>query len=208
MAEYVQVHPKNPEVRLIRSAAGVLADGGLIAYPTDSGYALGCTLDSKEGLDRIRLLRRADRNHHYTLVCADLSQIGIYAIIDTPGYRMMRNHTPGPYTFIVKASGQVPRRARHQKRRTVGVRVPDHPVPHALLAELGAPIMSSSLILPGESAAMTDGWMIRERLATQLDLILDSGPCGSEPTTIVDLTVVPPQVLRRGSGDPAELGLE
>jgi tRNA threonylcarbamoyl adenosine modification protein (Sua5/YciO/YrdC/YwlC family) len=208
MAEYVRVHPVNPEPRLIKAAAAVLADGGLIAYPTDSCYALGCALDSKAALDRIARIRQADRNHHYTLVCADLAQIGSYGIVDTPAYRMMRNHTPGPYTFIVRASGEVPRRARHQRRRTIGVRLPDHPVPHALMAELGAPIMSSSLLLPGDDEALTEGWEIQERLNSELDLILDGERCGSQPTTVVDLTEDPPRVLRLGLGDPVALGLD
>jgi tRNA threonylcarbamoyl adenosine modification protein (Sua5/YciO/YrdC/YwlC family) len=208
MAEYIQVHPVNPEPRLIKAAAEVLADGGLIAYPTDSCYALGCALDAKAALERIGRIRQADRNHHYTLVCADLAQIGVYGIVDTPAYRMMRNHTPGPYTFIVKASGQVPRRARHQKRRTIGVRVPGHPVPHALLDALGAPIMSSSLLLPGDEEALTEGWEIRERLDKLLDLILDGDRCGSQPTSVVDLSEDPPRVVRRGLGDIAVLGLD
>jgi tRNA threonylcarbamoyl adenosine modification protein (Sua5/YciO/YrdC/YwlC family) len=207
MAAYIQVHPENPEPRLIQAAVTVLQGGGLIAYPTDSCYALGCAIDAKAALERIGRIRQADRNHHYTLVCSDLSQIGHYGILGTPMYRLMRNHTPGPYTFVVKASGEVPRRARHQRRRTVGVRVPGHPVPYALLEALGAPIMSSSLLLPGDEEALTEGWEIRERLVGQLDLILDGGRCGSQPTTVVDLTQDPPEVLRRGLGDPAALGL-
>lgn len=208
MATYLQLERDRPDPRAIRQAVAVLRAGGLIAYPTDSCYALGCALDAGPALDRIRRIRQADRNHDYTLVCADLSQIGTYAVMDTPAYRMMRNHTPGPYTFILRASSELPRRARHRKRRTVGVRVPDHAVPQAMLAELGAPIMSSTLLLPQEDEPLTEGWQIQERLDHALDLILDGGHCGSEPTSVIELTAPRPEVRRRGRGDLAALGLE
>ena len=200
MSQYFELHPHNPQARLIRQAAQILRDGGLIAYPTDSCYALGCHIGDAAALERIRRLRAADRHHHYTLVCADLAEIGRYARVETWQFRLLKAATPGPFTFLLPATRETPRRLQHAQRRTIGIRIPDHPVPRLLLAELGEPIMSSTLLLPGEAVPLTDGREIRARLEHQLDAVLDSGNCGLEPTTVVDLAVSPPQILRQGRG--------
>ena len=200
MSQYFELHPHNPQPRLIRHAAQILRDGGLIAYPTDSCYALGCHIGDAAALERIRRLRAADRHHHYTLVCADLAEIGRYARVETWQFRLLKAATPGPFTFLLPATRETPRRLQHAQRRTIGIRIPDHPVPRLLLAELGEPIMSSTLLLPGEAVPLTDGREIRARLEHQLDAVLDSGNCGLEPTTVVDLAVSPPQILRQGRG--------
>ncbi len=200
MAEYLEIHPKNPQLRLIRQAVGIVRDGGVIAYPTDSCYALGCHVGDAEALERIRRIRQADKNHHFTLVCRDLSEIARYARVDTPVFRLLKAHTPGPFTFLLPATRETPKRLQHPKRRTIGIRVPEHPVPHLLLAELGEPLMSSTLLLPGDDTPLTDGDQIRERLDGALDAILDGGHCGIEPTTVVDLAVTPPVILRQGKG--------
>src|SRR5277367_3912085 len=200
MSQYFELHPQNPQLRLIRRAADIVRAGGLIAYPTDSCYALGCHLGDPAALERLRRIRGADRNHHFTLVCRDLREIGHYARIDTWQFRLLKSATPGPFTFLLPATRETPRRLQHHKRRTIGIRVPDHPVPQLLLAELGEPLMSSTLLLPGESLPLTDGATIRERLERELDLILDGGHCGIEPTTVVDLAVSPPVVVRAGRG--------
>ena len=200
MSQYFELHPHNPQPRLIRQAAQILRDGGLIAYPTDSCYALGCHIGDAAALERIRRLRAADRHHHYTLVCADLAEIGRYARVETWQFRLLKAATPGPFTFLLPATRETPRRLQHAQRRTIGIRIPDHPVPRLLLAELGEPIMSSTLLLPGEAVPLTDGREIRARLEHQLDAVLDSGNCGLEPTTVVDLAVSPPQILRQGRG--------
>jgi len=200
LSQYFELHPQNPQPRLIRQAAQILRDGGLIAYPTDSCYALGCHIGDTAALERIRQLRDADRHHHFTLVCADLAEIGRYARVDTWQFRLLKAATPGPFTFLLPATRQTPRRLQHSRRRTIGIRIPDHPVPHLLLAELGEPIMSSTLLLPGEAAPLTDGREIRRRLEHQIDAVLDAGNCGLEPTTVVDLAVSPPVILRQGRG--------
>ncbi|HEX9140246.1 MAG TPA: L-threonylcarbamoyladenylate synthase [Steroidobacteraceae bacterium] len=200
MSQYFQLHPHNPQLRLIRQAVQILRDGGLIAYPTDSCYAFGCHIGDKDALERLRRLRGADRHHHFTLVCRDLSEIGRYARIDTWQFRLLKSATPGPFTFLLPATRETPRRLQHPRRRTIGIRVPDHPVPQLLLAELGEPLMSSTLLLPGEALPLTDGATIRERLEHQLDAVLDGGHCGIEPTTVIDLAVSPPQLLRQGRG--------
>lgn len=200
MSQYFELHPQNPQPRLIRQAAQILRDGGLIAYPTDSCYALGCHIGDAAALERIRRLRAADRHHHYTLVCADLAEIGRYARVETWQFRLLKAATPGPFTFLLPATRETPRRLQHAQRRTIGIRIPDHPVPHLLLAELGEPIMSSTLLLPGESEPLTSGREIRARLEHQIDAVLDSGNCGLEPTTVVDLAVSPPVILRQGRG--------
>jgi tRNA threonylcarbamoyl adenosine modification protein (Sua5/YciO/YrdC/YwlC family) len=200
LSQYFELHPQNPQPRLIRQAAQILRDGGVIAYPTDSCYALGCHIGDAAALERIRRLRDADRHHHYTLVCADLAEIGRYARVETWQFRLLKAATPGPFTFLLPATRQTPRRLQHAQRRTIGIRIPDHPVPHLLLAELGEPIMSSTLLLPGESVPLTNGREIRTRLEHQIDAVLDSGNCGLEPTTIVDLAVSPPVILRQGRG--------
>jgi tRNA threonylcarbamoyl adenosine modification protein (Sua5/YciO/YrdC/YwlC family) len=200
VSQYFQLHPHNPQLRLIRQAVQILRDGGLIAYPTDSCYALGCHIGDKDALERLRRVRGADRHHHFTLVCRDLSEIGRYAKIDTWQFRLLKSATPGPFTFLLPATRETPRRLQHPQRRTIGIRVPDHPVPQLLLAELGEPLMSSTLLLPGEPLPLTDGATIRERLEHQLDAVLDGGHCGIEPTTVIDLAVSPPQLLRQGRG--------
>jgi tRNA threonylcarbamoyl adenosine modification protein (Sua5/YciO/YrdC/YwlC family) len=205
LSQYFEVHPVNPQVRLIRRAADIVRAGGVIAYPTDSCYALGCHIGDKEALERLRRIRQADRHHHFTLVCRDLRDIGRYAKVDTWQFRLLKVCTPGPYTFLLPATRETPRRLQHERRRTIGIRVPDHPVPLALLEELGEPLMSSTLMLPGDPEPLTDGAEIRARLEHQIDAVLDGGNCGIEPTTVVDLAVAPPTIVRQGKGDMARI---
>ncbi|HEX4023588.1 MAG TPA: L-threonylcarbamoyladenylate synthase [Steroidobacteraceae bacterium] len=200
MSQYFELHRQNPQQRLIRRAAEIVRAGGLIAYPTDSCYALGCHIGDAAALERLRRIRGADRHHHFTLVCRDLSEIGRYARIDTWQFRLLKSATPGPFTFLLPATRETPRRLQHPKRRTIGIRIPDHPVPQMLLAELDEPLMSSTLLLPGDELPLTDGAQIRARLEHQLDAILDGGHCGVVPTTVVDLAATPPQVVRSGRG--------
>jgi tRNA threonylcarbamoyl adenosine modification protein (Sua5/YciO/YrdC/YwlC family) len=200
VSQYFELHPDNPQLRLIRQAADILRRGGLIAYPTDSCYAFGCHIGDADALERLRRLRGADRNHHFTLVCRDLAEISRYAMVETWQFRLLKAATPGPFTFLLKATRETPRRLQHEKRRTIGIRIPDHVVPRMLIAELGEPIMSSTLLLPGDELPMTEGGEIRARLEHQLDAVLDGGHCGIEPTTVVDLAVTPPVVLRQGRG--------
>ena len=200
MSQYFVLHRENPQLRLIRRAAEIVRAGGLIAYPTDSCYALGCHIGDADALERLRRVRGADRNHHFTLVCRDLREIGRYARIDTWQFRLLKAATPGPFTFLLPATRETPRRLQHPKRRTIGIRVPNHVVPRMLLTELGEPLMSSTLLLPGDELPLTDGEQIRARLEHQLDAILDGGHCGIEPTTVVDLAVSPPVVVREGKG--------
>ncbi|MCC7485481.1 MAG: threonylcarbamoyl-AMP synthase [Burkholderiales bacterium] len=207
MAQYFTVHPDNPQPRLIRRAAGILKDGGVIAYPTDSCYAVGCRVGEKAAMERIRAIRRVDERHHLTLVCRDLAQVGLYARVDNAQFRLLKAATPGSYTFILKATREVPRRLQHPRRRSIGLRVPDHAVTRALLAELAEPVLSSTLILPGDEFPLNDAQEIRARLEHALDVIVDSGSCGLTPTTVVDLTGARPLIVRRGRGDPAALGL-
>ena len=203
----LELHPLNPQLRLIRQAVELLRTGGVIAYPTDSCYALGCHIGDKEALERIRRIREADRHHHFTLVCRDLTEIARYAKVDTRQFRLLKACTPGPYTFIMEATRETPRRLQHEKRRTIGIRVPDHEVPRLMLAELGEPIMSSTLMLPGDDQPLNDGTEIEARLANRVDALLDGGSCGLEPTTVVDLATWPPVVLRQGRGSLAPFGL-
>ncbi|MBK6601085.1 MAG: threonylcarbamoyl-AMP synthase [Betaproteobacteria bacterium] len=207
MAQFFQVHPVNPQPRLIRQAATILREGGVIAYPTDSGYALGCRLDDAIAARRIRDIRKLGDQHHLTLVLNDLSAIGHFARLDNWQFRIVRQGTPGCFTFLLPATREVPRRLQHPKRSTVGVRVPDHPVVRALLADLGEPILSSTLILPGATEALADAEAIRDALERQLDLVIDAGACPAAPTTVIDLAVQPPAVVRLGAGEPARLGL-
>ena len=200
VAEYLELHPKDPQARLIKKAAEIVRAGGVIAYPTDSCYALGCHIGDKDALERIRRIRAADKHHHFTLVCRDLAEIGRYARVDTPQFRLLKSATPGPFTFLLPATRETPKRLQHPKRRTIGIRVPEHRVPHLLMAELGEPLLSSTLLLPGDAEPLTDGEQIRERLEHQIDAVLDGGHCGIEPTTVVDLTVTPPTILRQGKG--------
>jgi tRNA threonylcarbamoyl adenosine modification protein (Sua5/YciO/YrdC/YwlC family) len=201
MAQFFQIHPDNPQPRLIKQAVEILRQGGLIIYPTDSSYALGCQIGDKGAMERIRRIRRLDDKHDFTLVCRDLTEISHYAKIDNRDYRLLKNLTPGPYTFIHKATKQVPRRLQHAKRKTIGIRVPDNAIVSALLAELGEPIMSSTLILPGDDLPHTDPYEMRQILDHEVDLIIDGGYCGFEPTTVVVMTEDVPEVVRVGKGD-------
>lgn len=203
MSQFFQIHPENPQARLIKQAVQVIRDGGVIAYPTDCGYSLGCQLGNKAAVDRIRAIRRLDDKHNFTLVCSDLSEISTYARFDNHLYRLLKNNTPGPYTFIFNATSEVPRRLLHPKRKTIGIRVPNSAIVSALLAELGEPIMSVSLILPGESEPLTDPYDIRDTLEHALDLVIDGGFCGLQPTTVVMMDSDKVSVVRVGAGDPS-----
>jgi tRNA threonylcarbamoyl adenosine modification protein (Sua5/YciO/YrdC/YwlC family) len=205
MTELLQVHPVDPQTRLLEMAVEAIRAGAVIAYPTDSSYALGCHLGDKAALDRIRRIRRIERDHDFTLVCSDLSEIATYARVDNWAYRLLRSKTPGPYTFILKATHGVPKRLQDPKRKSIGIRVPDHVIVRRLLSLLGEPIMSSTLLLPGDDFPLADPDEIQDRLGTQLDLIIDGGTCGVEPTTVVDLTSGNPQVIRKGKGDVSGL---
>ncbi|OGT21431.1 MAG: threonylcarbamoyl-AMP synthase [Gammaproteobacteria bacterium RBG_16_57_12] len=200
MSQFFVIHPENPQLRLVRHAVEILNAGGVIAYPTDSGYALGCHIGDKTAMERIRSIRRVDATHNFTLVCRDLSEISLYASVDNSNFRLIKALTPGPYTFILEASREVPRRLQNPKRKTIGLRIPANAIAQALLAELQGPLMSSTLILPGETLPMTDPYEIREVLEHQLDLVIDGGFCGVEPTTVVDLTAAIPEVVRQGLG--------
>lgn len=203
MAQRFQIHPINPQARLIRQAVMLIREGALIIYPTDSSYAIGCHIGDRQAAARIQRIRQTDKNHNFTLVCRDLSEIATYARVENWVYRLLKAHTPGPYTFILKATRDVPRRLQNPKRQTIGIRVPDHPVVAALLAELGEPLMSSSLILPGAGLPMNDPDEIHARLGGEVELVLDCGFGGIEPSTVVDLTGDYPVVLREGKGDCA-----
>lgn len=202
MSQFFQIHPVTPQKRLINQAVDILRRGGVIVYPTDSAYAIGCHLGDKQAADRIKRIRKLDDKHNFTLMCRDLSDIGVFAKVDNTQYRLLKTFTPGPYTFILDATSEVPRRLLHPKRKTIGMRVPDNAIVQALLAELGEPIMSSTLILPGEDDPMTDPEEIRDRLEHELDLIIDGGFCGLEATTVVNMTGQAPEVTRVGKGDP------
>lgn len=207
MSLYFELHRVNPEPRLIRRAAEVIRAGGVIAYPTDSCYALGCHIGDKDALERVRRIRQADRHHHFTLMCRDLTEIGRFARIDTWQFRLLKAGTPGPYTFLMPATRETPRRLQHDRRRTIGIRVPDHVVPRQLLAELGEPIMTSTLMLPGDDLPLNDPEEIRDRLEKRIDLVIEAGACGLEMTTVVDLTGPAPALVRAGSGPLEPLGL-
>jgi tRNA threonylcarbamoyl adenosine modification protein (Sua5/YciO/YrdC/YwlC family) len=202
MARYFDVHPENPQARSIAQAADIVREGGLIAYPTDSCFALGCAMGNVHGLQRIRDIRHLDDRHHFTLVCADFAQLGQYVQVSTAMFRTVKACTPGSYTFILPASREVPRKLQNPKKMTVGVRIPKHTVVQALLTELGEPIVSSTLLLPDEAEPLTVGWDIKERLDHLVDAVVDSGDCGVEPTTVVDLSGEEPVILRVGAGDP------
>lgn len=197
-----RVHPVNPQPRLMQQAAAMLREGAVIAYPTDSCYALGCRLGDKEGLERIRRLRLLDDDHHFTLVCRDLSQLSVYARVDNSAFRLLKAFTPGPYTFILRATGEVPRRLQHPRRRTAGLRVPAHPVCQALLEAHGEPLASVTLLLPDEPLALSEPDDIEQRLRGRIELTIDAGACGVDPTTVVDLSGDEPRVVRRGLGNP------
>lgn len=202
MARYLDVHPQDPQPRSIAQVVDLLRSGGLIAYPTDSGYALGCALGNVEGLTRIRRIRQLDDKHHFTLVCSDFAQLGQFVHIDNHVFRSVKANTPGQYTFILPATKEVPRKMLHPKKKTVGVRIPEHPVVTALLRELGEPMMSSTLLLPGQTEPMTEGWVVKDELDHDLDAVIDSGECGTEPTTVIDFTDGGAEIVRRGAGDP------
>jgi tRNA threonylcarbamoyl adenosine modification protein (Sua5/YciO/YrdC/YwlC family) len=197
---YLQLHPVTPQQRFVRQAVEALRAGGVIVYPTDSCYALGCHIGDKAALERIRIIRQTDRNHHFTLVCRDLADVGKYALVENWQYRLLRAHTPGAYTFLLRASRETPRRLKHERRGTIGLRVPDHPVTAMLLRELGEPIMSSTLLLPGEELPRTDAREIYEKLEHSVDLVLDGGNCGLVPTTVIDLSGDRAFVVRAGRG--------
>ena len=201
MAKYFDVHPDNPQPRTITQVADSVRSGALIAYPTDSCYALGCRLGSRDGIDRIRTIRRLDDRHHFTLVCQDFAQLGQFVRIDNDVFRAIKASTPGSYTFILPATREVPRMLQHPKKKTVGVRIPDHVVTQALLAELGEPLLSSTLLLPGEEEPMTQGWQIKDELDHLVDAVLDSGDCGTEPTTVIDFSEGEAEIVRHGAGD-------
>jgi len=202
VSQYIEIHPQNPQPRLIRQAVDIIQSGGVIAYPTDSSYALGCRIGEKNAVERIRRIRQLDDKHNFTLVCRDLSELGLYAKVNTSTFRLIKAHTPGPYTFILNATREVPRILLHPKRRTIGVRVPEHPITQALLEELGEPLMSVSLIMPGEKESLSDPYEMRDQLDHLVDLIIDGGMGGLEPSTVVSLTDSEPEVLRVGAGDP------
>ena len=202
MARYVDIHPDNPQPRLVGQVVEALRDDALIAYPTDSGYALGCQLGNRDGRDRILRIRQLDDRHHFTLMCKDFAQLGQFVHIDNAAFRAIKAATPGPYTFILPATGEVPKRLMHPKKRTVGVRIPDHTLVCDLLEELGEPILTSTLILPGEEEPRTMGWEIKEDLDHQVDVVVEAGETSAEPTTVVDWSEGYPEVVRVGAGDP------
>lgn len=207
MSQYFAVHPTHPQPRLIAQAAAIVRAGGVVAYPTDSCYAIGCHIGDKDAMQRLRTIRDIDEKHHLTLMCRDLSEIATYAQVDNVQYRLLKKLTPGSYTFILRASREVPRRLLHPRRKTIGMRVPEHAVAHALLEALGEPLLSATLSLPGDALPLNDGEEIRTRLEHALDLVLDAGSCGIEPTTMVDLTGPAPELLRVGRGSVEPLGI-
>jgi len=200
MAQFFQIHPENPQSRLISQAVEIIKKGGLVVYPTDSAYALGCGIGEKDALERIRTLRKLDKHHNFTLVCRDLSELATYARVSNSAFRLLKSHTPGAYTFILEGTAEVPRRMLHPKRKTIGLRVPDNPIALALLEELGEPLMTSSLIMPGDEYPLSDPYDIRETLEHHVDLVIDGGYCGLEATTVVDLTEDTAQLIRQGKG--------
>ena len=203
MSQFFQIHPDNPQARLIKQAVEIIRDGGVVVYPTDSSYAIGCSMGNKAGIERIRRLRQLDDKHNFTLACRDLSQLGLFAKVDTAAFRLLKTNLPGPYTIILNATREVPRMLLHPKRRTIGLRVPAQPIAQALLAELSEPLMSVSLILPGESEPMSDPYEIRQVLEHQVDLIIDGGYGGVEASTVISLVDGEPEIVRVGCGDPA-----
>lgn len=200
MSQFFSIHPENPQTRLINQAVTIIREGGIIVYPTDSSYALGCHIGDKTAMERLQRIRQTDKDHNFTLVCRDLSELATYAKVDNHAFRLMKSLTPGPYTFVLRATNEVPRRLQHAKRKTIGLRVPDHNIAQALLASLGEPIMSSTLILPNCELPETEAEEIRDKLEQVVDLVIDGGNCGFEPTTVIDLTEEMPKVLRHGKG--------
>lgn len=208
MAQFFEIHPTHPQARLVRRAAEIVAQGGLIAYPTDSCYALGCHLGDVRALTRLRRLRALDERHHLTLMCGDLAQVAAFAVVNNVQYRLIKAATPGSFTFILRARRELPRRLLHARRKTIGVRITSHPVARALLAELGEPMLSATLQLPNDAHPLSDAQAIRVRLEHDLDLIIDAGSCGVEPTTVIDLSADEVTVLRRGRGELSRIGVE
>jgi tRNA threonylcarbamoyl adenosine modification protein (Sua5/YciO/YrdC/YwlC family) len=208
MALYLSPHPENPQPRMLTQAASIVREGGLIAFPTDSCYALGCHIGDKDAMERIRAIRGVDERHHFTLMCRDLSEIAQFAKVDNIQYRLLKAATPGSYTFILEGSKELPRRVLHPKRKTIGLRIPDHRLALALLEELGEPMLTSTLLLPGDEMPLTEGWQIQEQLDDHLQLIVDGGHCGIEPTTVIDLTSDSPELVRAGRGPLALFGLD
>lgn len=208
MSQYFVIHPQNPQARLIHQAVTILNNGGVIAYPTDSTYALGCVLGNTDAQKRIRGIRGVDDSHHFTLVCRNLTEIGNYAQLGNSQFRLLKANTPGQYTFLLKATREVPRRLQHPKRSTIGLRIPQHAVTQAILEELNQPLLSMTLMLPGDTEPLNEAWEIRDRLEHHVDLVIDAGACVAEPTTVIDLTAESPQLIRRGAGDPAPFGIE
>lgn len=200
-SQYLEIHPKDPQPRLIRQAVDIIRDGGIVVYPTDSCYALGCHIGDKAAMERIARIRQIDKHHHFTLVCRDLSEIAKYARVNNQQYRTLKAFTPGPYTFILAATKETPKRLQHPRRSTIGIRVPVHPVPRLLLGELGEPVMSSTLMLPGDDLPLTDAREIQERLYHSVDAVIDGGNCGLAPTSVIDLAGPVPVIARRGKGD-------
>ncbi len=205
MARVINIHPTHPQQRLVAAAVQIIRSGGLIAYPTDSCYAFGCHIGDKRAMDRIRRIRKTDKKHNFTLVCSDLSEISVYAMVDNWAYRLVKSMTPGPYTFILPATREVPKRLQNEKRRTIGLRVPDHAVVHSILDTLGEPIMSSTLSLPGDDRPMTDPMEIEDRIGSQIHAIVDAGPVGIEPTSVINLADGVVEILREGRGDVSAL---
>ena len=208
MAQFFSIHTDTPNIRLIRQAVAIVRGGGIIVYPTDSCYALGCHIGDKDAMTRIRAIRQVDERHHFTLVCRNLAEIATYAKVDNSQYRLLKATTPGSYTFILQATREVPRRLQHPKRSTIGLRIPDHPVVQALLEELGEPLLSSTLILPGDEFPLNDAEEIRERLEHQVELVMDAGSCGIDMTTVIDLTTDVPALVRSGKGDLEPFGID
>lgn len=206
MSQFFQIHPKDPQPRLIKRCVEILLQGGVIVYPTDSSYALGCRMDNREGLERIRRIRRLEEDHNFTLVCIDISQISTFAKMNNEGFRLIKTLTPGPYTFILEATKETPKRLMHAKRKTIGVRLPDDPITEAIVTDLGEPLFSSTLIMPGEDEAMADPEDIRDRLEKEVDLIIDAGILTYEPTTIIGFTGDSPEIIRQGKGLAENLG--
>ena len=204
MAQFFQIHPENPQPHLIKQAVEIIRAGGLVAYPTDCAYALGCHIGDKMALDRIRAIRQLDKHHNFTLVCRDLSELATYARVDNQTFRLLKGHMPGAFTFILEATSEVPKRLMHAKKKTIGMRVPDNPIALALLEELGEPLMTSSLLMPGDTVPLTDPYDIRETLEHQLELVIDGGFCGMEATTVIDLTGDAPELVRQGCGDASD----
>ena len=206
LATLLSIHPENPQARLLNQVVDVIASGGIVVYPTDSGYALGCHIGDKNALERIRTIRQLPAKHNFTLICRDLSELALYARVDNVAYRILKSHAPGPYTFMLTATNEVPRRLKHPKRKTIGLRVPDNAIAQAIIGQLNEPMMSVTLILPGEDIPMLDAYEINQTLGHQVDMVVDGGFCGMEPTSVVDLTADEPVVLRQGAGDTSLFG--